>query len=169
MSDELNPPTGHGWDFKKAKQEYLKGLAKDPNQPKWIREHIKRELELIKQGKRKTIRVPKGYNVGHKKPAVGGGANKPSNFQLEHAKGNTAKGPRERKFWRLRWIKRLLDALKKLKGAKKVSLEPPLTQPRTWLVLWHSEITPASVLSVSREQSGERQKTPKPQSQRAKR
>jgi hypothetical protein len=110
-----NKPKGRGWEYKKAQQEFLEGLKDDPNQPRNIRKWIEQELSSRRKGRRRRIRVPPGYHVGHRVPRVGGGRDAVENFHLEHARGNTSKGPRERAFAKRRWLRRLVDALRRIR------------------------------------------------------
>ena len=54
-----------------GKQARLKQLADDDKLPRYLRGEIKRDMNEIVRGKRKTIRVPQGYELSHKigKPA----------------------------------------------------------------------------------------------------
>ena len=125
MGKKPSRPKTHGWEYRKAKQEYLRSLAsKNPPHPvsKHVRGWIKNELRRIARRKRLglttrlNIRVPRGYNVGHKVPGVMGGANHPSNLELERARMNYKKGPRERLLARKKLIGRLIEAIRKLRG-----------------------------------------------------
>ncbi|WP_282156222.1 polymorphic toxin type 8 domain-containing protein [Cytobacillus gottheilii] len=49
-----------------GKQAKLRELANDDKVSRSLRGEIKRDINLIKKKKRKTIRVPKGYNLAHK-------------------------------------------------------------------------------------------------------
>ncbi|MFD1674143.1 polymorphic toxin type 8 domain-containing protein [Alicyclobacillus fodiniaquatilis] len=50
-----------------GKQARLRELADDPKLSSSIRGELKRDINMIKRGKRTTIRVPKGYNLAHKR------------------------------------------------------------------------------------------------------
>lgn len=87
---------GHGWQYQKARQEYLRRLLQDPNQPRFVKGWIVQELRRLEQlnrsrskGKRRATRlrgVP-GYDVGHRLPGV----HRAANFRLEHASTNRAR------------------------------------------------------------------------------
>ena len=49
-----------------GKQARLRELANDDKLSSSLRGEIKRDMNLIKQGKRRTIRVPKGYELAHR-------------------------------------------------------------------------------------------------------
>ena len=49
-----------------GKQRRLKELANDNKLPSFLRGEIKRDINQIKRGKRKTIRVPSGYEMSHR-------------------------------------------------------------------------------------------------------
>mgnify|MGYP003294620627 CR=1 FL=1 len=50
-----------------GKQQRLREMADDDKLPRYLRGEIKRDLTQIARGKRKTIRVPHGYNLAHKR------------------------------------------------------------------------------------------------------
>ncbi|WP_246483938.1 DNRLRE domain-containing protein [Heyndrickxia vini] len=50
-----------------GKQTKLKSLLNHKHTPRHVKGHIKNELRHIKSKKRKTIRVPQGYNLAHKR------------------------------------------------------------------------------------------------------
>ena len=49
-----------------GKQARLRELANDDKLSSALRGEIKRDINMIKRGQRKTIRVPKGYNLAHR-------------------------------------------------------------------------------------------------------
>ncbi|MCB1310074.1 MAG: hypothetical protein KDK30_17940 [Leptospiraceae bacterium] len=106
---------GRGWEYTRAKQEFWRRMADNPDMPKHVRGWLKQELKRIKDGKRKRIRVPRGYDTGHKVPRVAGGKDTPDNFHAEHSDMNRRRGPKERRFWRNRRIRELIDRLKRIK------------------------------------------------------
>jgi len=84
----------HGYKYQKARQEYLRGLVNDPNQPRHVRGWIKQELNRIDAAKRAkaaglqppgrgsgNIRGIPGLDVGHRYP----GLDHAANFRLEDA------------------------------------------------------------------------------------
>lgn len=91
---------GHGSRYRAARQEFLRSLADDPNQPRYVRGWIKQEmnrLDRIKVANQKGIRPPggnqrhiygvPGYDVGHLFPDI----DLPWNFRLENASTNRAR------------------------------------------------------------------------------
>lgn len=83
---------GHGYKYQKARQEYLRSLVNDPNQPKHVRGWVKQELNRIEAAKRanaaglqppggsaRNLRGIPGLDVGHRFP----GLDHPANFRLE--------------------------------------------------------------------------------------
>ena len=50
-----------------GKQTRLKEIAKDPKVSSALRGEIKRDINEIKRGKRKNIRVPRGYQMAHRR------------------------------------------------------------------------------------------------------
>ena len=50
-----------------GKQARLKQIATDDKVSSALRGEIKRDINLIKKGRRKTIRVPNGYELAHKR------------------------------------------------------------------------------------------------------
>ena len=49
-----------------GKQARLRELANDDKLSSTLRGEIKRDMNMIARGQRKTIRVPKGYNLAHR-------------------------------------------------------------------------------------------------------
>ncbi|WP_039227178.1 MULTISPECIES: polymorphic toxin type 8 domain-containing protein, partial [Clostridium] len=52
---------------RKGKQARLKELVKDLKLSRSLRGELKRDINLIKKGRRRTIRVPKGYELAHRR------------------------------------------------------------------------------------------------------
>jgi len=50
-----------------GKQKRLRELANDPKLSRALRGEIKRDINEIKRGKRKNIRVPQGYHLAHRR------------------------------------------------------------------------------------------------------
>lgn len=50
---------------RKNKQKRLKQLAKDDKVSSALKGEIKRDLNQVARGKRKTVRVPSGYQLSH--------------------------------------------------------------------------------------------------------
>ena len=48
-----------------GKQTRLRALAEDPKQPGHIRGWVKQDINMITEGRRKTIRNPPGYDLAH--------------------------------------------------------------------------------------------------------
>lgn len=118
--------TGRGYEYKKARQEWLKSLKSNEDIPRWIRKWIEREVREIDQGKKvrikkgknagklrrkRRIRIPPGYDCGHKKALGGGGSNTIDNFHIESSDMNRGRGHREKRYYRRKHRKRMLDAL----------------------------------------------------------
>jgi hypothetical protein len=88
--------SGHGWAYQKARQEFLRGLLQDPNQPRFIKGWVRQEMRRLQQlakggspGKRRTARlrgIP-GFDVGHRRPGI----HQARNFRLENASTNRAR------------------------------------------------------------------------------
>jgi hypothetical protein len=88
--------SGHGWQYQKARQAYLRGLLQDPNQPRFVKGWVRQEMRRLQQlnrfrpkGKRRFrhLRGIPGFDVGHRLPGV----HNPANFRLEHASTNRAR------------------------------------------------------------------------------
>lgn len=101
---------GHGYKYQKARQEFLRGLVDDPNQPGYVRGWIKQELNRLERiehakseghvyvdsggdlyqgpgGNKHYLRGIPGLDVGHIYPDI----DLPENFRLEHASANRAR------------------------------------------------------------------------------
>lgn len=92
----------HGSDYQRARQQYLRTLAADPNQPRYVRGWATQEANRLARaasarstGQRgpggdpyRYKGVP-GYDVGHKLGMHGQHA--PANFRLEWARDNRAR------------------------------------------------------------------------------
>lgn len=91
---------GHGYDYERSRQAFLRTLVDDPNQPQFVRGWVKQEMNRIEShrvakerglrpsgGSYNRIRGVPGFDVGHLKPGV----HIPSNFRLENASSNRAR------------------------------------------------------------------------------
>jgi hypothetical protein len=101
---------GHGYKYRKTRQEYLRSRPDDPNEPRYVRGWIKQEmrrLDQIKQAKRekrvhvdaegrtfqgpggdkRNIRGIPGLHVGHRYPDI----DVPENYRLELPSMNSAR------------------------------------------------------------------------------
>ncbi|WHY83721.1 polymorphic toxin type 8 domain-containing protein [Siminovitchia fortis] len=98
---------------RQGKQAKLRSLINDPKQPKHVRGWIRNEKRHIKNGKRKNIRVPIGYELAHKRSyeARKGASYKHSSLQvirnhrLQHFYDGYGKG-RKNKNVRWKYVKR---------------------------------------------------------------
>lgn len=102
----LTPPStpskqDHGYSFEKAKQEMLRREVNNPNLGSAERGWIKQELNRIQRGEATRLRMPPGFDAGHRVP----GLNTASNLRLEPSSINRAR-PHIAKRLGLDWIYR---------------------------------------------------------------
>ena len=66
--------TAEGRVGRGGKQKKLREVMNDPKQSSCVRGSLKQDANLIKKGRRKTLRVPPGFNLAHprNKPAKAG-------------------------------------------------------------------------------------------------
>jgi hypothetical protein len=106
---------GHGSRYQAARQQFLRSLVDDPNQPKYVRGWIKQELNRLERisqapnlpkgqtpgpdhhgppgGNKRHLRGIPGLDVGHRFPDI----DLPENFRLEDAWINRGRPARARK------------------------------------------------------------------------
>jgi TolA-binding protein len=91
---------GHGSKYQSARQQFLKQVANDPNQPRYIRGWLRQEIQLVENGRRTTLRNPKGMDVGHRFAGI----DTIINFRLEDASVNRARPHIARRLG-IRWLR----------------------------------------------------------------
>ena len=102
----LTPPgtpskQDHGSSFEKVKQEMLRREANNPNLGGAERGWIQQELNRIQRGEATRLRMPPGFDAGHRIPGI----NAASNLRLEPSSINRAR-PHIAKRLGLDWIYR---------------------------------------------------------------
>ena len=104
LSSDVGSGGRKGWYT--AQQKFLRMVARmEPEEARkqgipshihgWLRNELRRVSQARRQGKRLSIRVPRGYDIGHRSAHVLGGPDDPGNLRFELSSDNRARGPRE--------------------------------------------------------------------------
>jgi tetratricopeptide (TPR) repeat protein len=105
---------GHGALYRKSRQQYLRGLVNDPNQPRYVRGWIAQQLNRLEQvknarrldnlppgGNPRHVRGIPGLDVGHRFPDI----DLPENFRLEEAAMNRARPGIAKRLGLAEWLR----------------------------------------------------------------
>ena len=82
---------GHGWDYQRQRQIFLRKLLNDPNQPQYVRGWIQQELNRLRRGSgvSRLLKGVPGKDVGH---GLGkAGQHDHRHFRLEDPRSNRAR------------------------------------------------------------------------------